>query len=76
MFSIREEELKLHYKQDHLRMNVAADQTIIVGTVSRKKVAVLLDFVQMRGGACPNFCHLFISAFLVNIRSLFPPKCQ
>ena len=49
MFSIREQELKLHYKQDHLRMNVAADQTIIVGTVSRKKVAVLLDFVQMRG---------------------------
>ena len=37
MFSIREQELKLHYKQDHLRMNVAADQTIIAGTVSRKK---------------------------------------
>ena len=28
--------------------------------VSRKKVAVLLDFVQMRGGgACPNFCVHF-----------------
>ena len=58
MFSIREQELKLHYKQDHLRMNVAADQTIIVGKVSRKKVAVLLDFVQMRGGrAMPKFVH-------------------
>ena len=29
-----------------------------------------------RGGALPNFCHLFISAFLVNKRSLFPPKFQ
>ena len=28
------------------------------------------------GGLCPNFCHLFISAFLVNKRSLYPPKCQ
>ena len=37
-------------------------------------------------GFCPNegqgegpaqiFCHLFISVFLVNKRSLFPPKCQ
>ena len=60
MFSIREQELKLHYKQDHLRMNVAADQTIIVGTVSRKKVTVLLDFVQMRGGGpCRNFLSTF-----------------
>ena len=41
--------------QDHLRMNVAPDQTIILGIVSRKKVAVLLDFVQMRGGGpCPK----------------------
>ena len=28
------------------------------------------------GGALPNFCHLFISAFLVNKKSLFPQKCQ
>ena len=42
-----------------------------------KKTAVLLDFVQMRGGrALPNFCHFFISAFLVNKRGLFPPKCR
>ena len=47
----------------------------ILGKVSRKIVAVLLDFVQMRGGGCPNFFHLFTSAFLVNKRSLFPPKC-
>ena len=41
-----------------------------------KKVARLLDFVQMRGreGPAQNFCHLFISAFLVNKRSIFPPK--
>ena len=42
-----------------------------------KKVAVLLDFVQMRGGrALQNFWHLFMSAFLVNRKRLFPPKCQ
>ena len=37
-----------------------------------------LDFVQMRGGGCPcpNFWHLFLSAFLVNNRSLLPPECQ
>ena len=48
------------------------------GKVSRKKWAVLLDLVWMRGGGCPAqiYCHLFISAFLVNRRSLFPPKCQ
>ena len=45
-----------------------------------KKTAVLLDFVQMRGGGgggpCPNFFAPFIIALLVNKRSLFPPKCQ
>ena len=41
-----------------------------------KKVAVLLDFVQMRGkGPVQIFRHLLISAFLVK-RSLFSPKCQ
>ena len=44
----------------------------------KKKVAVLLDFVQMRrwgrGRALAKFLSLFISAFLVNKRSLFPPK--
>ena len=39
-------------------------------------LSVLLHFVQMRGGEGPAriFCHLFISAFLVNKSSLFPPK--
>ena len=43
-----------------------------------KKVAVLLDFVQMRGGEDPAqiFCHIFISAVLANKMSLFPPKGQ
>ena len=38
------------------------------GRVSRKKVAVLLDFAQMRGrgGPAQIFWHLFISALLVN----------
>ena len=36
-----------------------------------KKVAVLLDFFQMRGGPAQFFWHLFISALLVNKRSLF-----
>ena len=42
------------------------------------KVSVLLNFVQMRGrkGPAQNFCHLFIIAFLVNKRSIFPPKWQ
>ena len=31
-----------------------------------KKIAVLLDFVQMRGGGTQIFSHIFISAFLVN----------
>ena len=49
-----------------------------LGKGSRNKTAVLLDFVQMRGGGGPVqiFCHFFISAFLVNKRSLFPPKRQ
>ena len=49
-----------------------------LGKVSRRKVAVLLEFVQMRGGEglANFFCHLFISVFLVDKRSLFPPKCQ
>ena len=34
----------------------------LLGTVSRKKVAVLLDFVQMRdGGGVP--CPIFLSTF-------------
>ena len=28
------------------------------------------------GGAAQIFWHLFISAFLVDKRSLFPPNCQ
>ena len=40
------------------------------------KTAVLLDFSQWGGGAAQIFWHLFISAFLVNTRSLFLPKCQ
>ena len=49
-----------------------------LGKVSRKKDAVLLDFVQMRGGEGPaqTVCHLFLSAFMVNKRRVFPPKCQ
>ena len=43
--------------------NVAAE-----GRFREKKVAVLLDFVQMRGGGgpCLIFCRIFTSAFLVN----------
>ena len=38
----------------------------VYGKVSRKKVSVLLDFVQMRGGGPAQIIfHLFISAFLV-----------
>ena len=54
-------------------------ENCLVSVVSRKKVARFLDFVQMRGEGCGPaqiFCHLFISAFLANKRSLFPPKCQ
>ena len=48
-----------------------------LGRFHEKKVARLLDFVQMRGGGPAQiFCHTFINAFLVNKRSLFPPKCQ
>ena len=46
---------------------------------TKKNVALLLDFVQMRGGGegpAQFFCYFFISAFLVNKRSVFPPKCQ
>ena len=35
-----------------------------LGVVSRKKVAVLLDFVQIRGGGPAQiFCHLLIKHF-------------
>ena len=42
---------------------------LILGKVSQKKVAVLLDFVQMRGGgSCPNFCPLFTNCeYWVNL---------
>ena len=46
-----------------------------------KKVALLLNVVQMTGGAgggggpAQIFCHLFISVSLVNKRSLFHLKC-
>ena len=42
-------------------------------------VAVYIrEGITNEGGEGPAriFCHLFISAFLVNKRSLFPPKCQ
>ena len=43
-------------------------RAVPLGKVSRKNVAVLLDFFQMRGGEGPAqiFWHIFISAFLVN----------
>ena len=48
--------------------------------VPENKTAVPSDFVQMwwREGEGPIqiFWHLFISAFFVNKRRLFPPKCQ
>ena len=45
-----------------------------LGTTSRIKAAVLLDFVQVRGRVAQIFWHLYTSAFLVIKRSLFPPK--
>ena len=65
-------------KWPHLE-HICIEPPLTLGTTSRKKGAVLLDFVQMREGgegAAQIFCHLFISAFLVNKMSLFPPKCQ
>ena len=41
-------------------------ETYIKDNFTKKKVL----------GLAQIFCHLFISAFLVNKRSLFPPKCQ
>ena len=43
-----------------------------------RKAAILLDFIQIMGVGvpCPIFWHFFISAIMVNKRSLFPPKCQ
>ena len=52
---------------------VYADSRIYIG------VAVYIrEGITNEGGEGPAriFCHLFISAFLVNKRSLFPPKCQ
>ena len=37
---------------------------------------IFLTFSITNEGASPIFCHLFISAFLVNNGSLFPPKCH
>ena len=50
--------------QKWLSLNDSSSSQIIQGslaTVSRKKVAVILDFVQMRGGGvpCPNFVSTF-----------------
>ena len=51
-------------KQDHPRMNVAPDQIVILGKVSRKKIAVFLDFVQIASPPPPppnldNLYHFF-----------------
>ena len=47
------------------------------GKFSRKKGCCSFGFCTNEGGSpAPIFCHLFISAFLVNKMSLFPPKCQ
>ena len=51
-------------KQDHPRMNVALDQIVILGKVSRKKIAVFLDFVQIASPPPPppnldNLYHFF-----------------
>ena len=51
-------------------------QQIQLGTVSRQKTAVFEFCPNEGGGAAQFFWHLFISALLVNKRSLFPPKCQ
>ena len=46
-----------------------------LGKVSRKKSCCSYGFCSHEGGEGPAqiFCHLFISAFLVNKSSLFPP---
>ena len=66
----------------NLAQNIGSDEIIstegALGEGFPEKVAVLLDFVQLRGeeGPAQIFCPLFICAFLVNKWSLFPPKCQ
>ena len=47
--------LLLFFRQDDL------------GKVSRKKVAVLLDFVQMRGGGLPKFLSVFHKLYIGSI---------
>ena len=41
-----------------------------------KKTCSSFGFFPNKGGPCTIFLSPFISAFLVNERSLFPPKCQ
>ena len=62
--------------QNWLRGSININWSIREGFT--KKLSLLLDFVQMRGrkGPAQNCCHLFISAFLANKRSIFPPKWQ
>ena len=38
---------------------------ISMGRFHEKKVAVLLDFVQMRGGGCPNFLSTFHKLYIL-----------
>ena len=40
---------------------------VLIGKCSRKKVAVLLDFVQLRGGGgpCPNFLSTFHKLYIL-----------
>ena len=49
--------------------NIKDELDTKLGKISQKKVAVLLDFVQMRGGgSCPNFCPLFTNCiYWVNL---------
>ena len=58
----------------NLAQNIGSDEIIstegALGEGLPKKVAVLLDFVELRGGGgpCPNFCPLFTNCiYWVNL---------
>ena len=56
---------------------VKCSQTIRDGFMRKKCCSFGFGFCPDEGGgAAQFFWHLFISAFLVDKRSLFPPNCQ
>ena len=72
--------LYLTYQKCHFAFSAPFAFSMYENAVVRdgftRKNRCSFGFCPMEGGLCPNFLAPFISTFLVNKKSLLPPKCQ